>query len=91
MMGAIVTRTVAGVSLPGIVHDGTATASAMALTPEVRRLFAAALHNTFVVGALAATAGLIGTFFLPPMDFETRSPGSANESAETGVEVESFG
>jgi EmrB/QacA subfamily drug resistance transporter len=91
MMGAIVTRTVAGVALPGIVHDGATAASTMALTPEVRRLFATALHNTFVLGALAATAGLIGTFFLPPMDFETRSPGSAKESAETGVEVESFG
>jgi EmrB/QacA subfamily drug resistance transporter len=86
MMGAIVTRGVAGVPLQGMTHDGgAAAASAMALTPEVRQLLAAALHNTFVVGALAATAGLIGTFFLPPMNFSTGSAGPADESAETEV------
>jgi MFS family permease len=91
LMGAIVTRRVAGVSLPGIVYDGTVAASTMALSPEVRQLFAIALHDAFVVGALAATAGLIGTFFLPPMNFDTPAPGPADESAKTGVEVESFG
>jgi hypothetical protein len=87
LMGAIVTRGVAGVPLQSVAHDGAA-ASAMALTPEVRQLLATALHNSFVVGAVAATAGLIGTFFLPPMNFGTGSPGSAEESAEPGVEVE---
>jgi hypothetical protein len=86
MMGAIVTRGVAGVPLQGMTHDGgAAAASAMALTPEVRQLLAAALHNTFVVGALAATAGLVGTFFLPPMNFSTGSAGPADESAEAEV------
>jgi len=85
IMGAIVTRGVAGVPLEGVAREGAAAASAMALSPEVRQLLAAALHNTFVVGTLAATAGLIGTFFLPPMSFDT--PGPTDESAGTEVEL----
>jgi len=94
MMGAIVTRRMAGVQLQGIAREGAAAASAMTLTPEVRQILAAALHSTFVVGALAATAALIATFFLPPMNFGTGSPGPADEAAETEgeeAEVEPFG
>ena len=65
-MGALMARQLTGVALPGGT-DAVATGGAM-LTGTVRLQFAAALHNVFLAGAVAAGASLVATFFLPPVD-----------------------
>ena len=65
-MGALMARQLTGVALPGGT-DAVATGGAM-LTGIVRLQFAAALHNVFLAGAVAAGASLVATFFLPPVD-----------------------
>jgi EmrB/QacA subfamily drug resistance transporter len=66
-MGAIMTRTLTGVALPG----GAAGLSGgtMALTEPIRDQFAMGLHRVFLAGLLVSVAGLIATFFLPPVHF----------------------
>lgn len=73
-MGALMTRTLAGVPLP----EG-GVAAAVALTGPVRLQFAAALHNVFVAGAVTAGCALMVTFFLPPVDFSRGVPKVAGE------------
>jgi MFS family permease len=66
-MGAIMTRTLTGVALPG----GAAGLSGgtMALSEPIRDQFAMGLHRVFLAGLLVSAAGLIATFFLPPVHF----------------------
>jgi hypothetical protein len=65
-MGAILTRGVANLSLPG---GGDAMAAAgSALTGTARLQFAGALHQVFVAGAVLAAISLVATFFLPHVD-----------------------
>jgi len=66
-MGAIMTRTLTGVALPG----GAAglPGGTMALTEPIRDQFAMGLHRVFLAGLLVSAAGLIATFFLPPVHF----------------------
>ena len=67
-MGALMTRQLVGVDLPGGV-GAISAAGGVALTGAARDQFAAALHQVFVAG-LAITAGaLVMTFFLPAVDF----------------------
>jgi EmrB/QacA subfamily drug resistance transporter len=65
-MGAIMARSLAGVSLPGA--DAFAATGAM-LAPPVRAQFAVALHRVFVAGAAVSAAALVATFFLPAVSF----------------------
>ena len=76
-MGAILTRSLAGVALPGGADAFAASASM--LTAPVRAQFAAALNRVFVTGALVSAAGLVATFFLPAVSFSRGVPGAAGE------------
>jgi EmrB/QacA subfamily drug resistance transporter len=76
VMGAIMSRSLGGVALPGRTEGA---ASAIALTPDMRALFAGALHNVFVLGAVVAAVGLLATLFLPPVDFGRGVPAGAGE------------
>jgi Na+/melibiose symporter-like transporter len=77
-MGAILARNLAGVPLPEGV-DGLTASGAMALTPTVRAQFATALHRVFLSGAFVSAAGLIATFFLPPVSFSKTTDAGAGE------------
>jgi predicted MFS family arabinose efflux permease len=76
-MGAIMTRTLTGVALPG----GAAglSAGSMALTEPVRDQFAMGLHRVFLAGLLVSVAGLIATLFLPPVHFSKSVPSGTGE------------
>jgi EmrB/QacA subfamily drug resistance transporter len=67
-MGAILSRSLAGVALP---EDGSlGAATSMSLSPELRLQFAVALHRVFVAGAVVSGAGLVASLFLPHLDFK---------------------
>jgi MFS family permease len=76
-MGAIMTRTLTGVALPG----GAAGLSGgtMALTEPIRDQFAMGLHRVFLAGLLVSVAGLIATLFLPPVHFSKPVPTGTGE------------
>jgi MFS family permease len=76
VMGAILARGVAGLPLPG--GEGSAS-TAMLLTPAMRLQFFGALHRVFVAGALVSLAGLLGTLFLPRVDFGRGVPPNTGE------------
>jgi predicted MFS family arabinose efflux permease len=76
VMGAILARGVSGLPLPA---PDTAASSAMMLAPAVRLQFFAALHRVFVAGALVSLAGLVGTLFLPRVDFGRGVPPNSGE------------
>jgi EmrB/QacA subfamily drug resistance transporter len=69
-MGAVLTRGIAGIVLPGGAE--AMTVSGTLLTGTARLQFASALHQVFLAGGVIAFAGLIATFFLPPVDFSHR-------------------
>jgi MFS family permease len=75
-MGAIMARSLSGVSLPG---GAEAFAASAALTAPVRAQFAAALHRVFVTGAVVSAAGLVASFFLPAVSFARGVQDSAGE------------
>lgn len=77
-MGAILARSLVGVPMPEGA-DGLAASGAMALSGPVRAQFATALHRVFLSGAIVSVAGLIATFFLPPVDFSKRTDRAAGE------------
>ena len=76
-MGALMTRQLTGVSIPGGV-EGLAATGAM-LTGPVRLQFAAALHDVFLAGTALAGGSLLATMFLPPVDFSSGVPAAAGE------------
>jgi hypothetical protein len=51
----------------------------MLLAPAVRLQFFAALHRVFIAGALVSLAGLVGTLFLPRVDFGRGVPPHSGE------------
>jgi len=73
-MGALMTRHLTGVPLPGGAEALAATG--VMLTGAARLQFAAALHQVFVAGAVLAGASFVATLFLPPVDF-SRGVGTA--------------
>jgi EmrB/QacA subfamily drug resistance transporter len=75
-MGAIMSRSIAGVGLPG--EGSLAAATSMSLSPELRMQFAIALHRVFVAGAVVSAAGLVASLFLPHLDFKAM-PAMAGE------------
>ena len=76
-MGALMTRQLTGISLPGGA-DGLA-ATGVLLTGAARLQFAAALHQVFVAGTVLAGASFVATLFLPPVDFSRGVAASAGE------------
>jgi hypothetical protein len=77
-MGAIMTRTLAGIALPGGAAGLTAAGS-MALSAPVRDQFAIGLHRVFLAGLVVSAAGFIATLFLPPVHFSRNVPSGAGE------------
>jgi EmrB/QacA subfamily drug resistance transporter len=81
-MGAIMTRTLTGVALPG---GAGLSAGTMALSEPIRDQFAMGLHRVFLAGLLVSVAGLIATLFLPPVHF---SKSVASDTGEQLLEAE---
>jgi EmrB/QacA subfamily drug resistance transporter len=82
-MGALLSRGLSGVTLPG--GASAMAAGTMAMSGPLRVQFAAALHQVFVAGALVSAAGLVATFFLPHVDF---GHGVTEGSGERMIEAE---
>jgi EmrB/QacA subfamily drug resistance transporter len=76
-MGAILSRSLSGVTLPGGADAFAATGAA--LSPAVRAQFDGALHRVFMAGALVSAAGLLATVFLPAVTFARGVPAAAGE------------
>jgi EmrB/QacA subfamily drug resistance transporter len=77
-MGAIMTRTLTGIALPGGAAGLTA-AGTMALSEPVRDQFAIGLHRVFLAGLIVSAAGFIATLFLPPVHFSRNVPSGTGE------------
>ena len=68
-MGAIMSRSLARVVLPGA--DGSlAEATSMALSADLQAQIALALHRVFLAGAIVSGVALVATFFLPRIDLQ---------------------
>ena len=81
VMGLLMTRALHGVPLPrGPEGAGT---SVLTLTDEMRTLFAGALHQVFLCGALVSAVGLLATLFLPAVDFTRGVRAAAGEEMLT--------
>jgi EmrB/QacA subfamily drug resistance transporter len=76
-MGALMSRALTGVQLPG--GPGGLGTSAVALTGPARVQFAAALHQVFLAGAGTAAVALVVTFFLPAVSFARGVSNAAGE------------
>jgi EmrB/QacA subfamily drug resistance transporter len=77
-MGAILTRGLTGMALPGGAESLMAS-GAMAISGPLRDQFAVALHRVFMAGAVISAGGLLATLFLPAVDLSHGIPGSAGE------------
>jgi hypothetical protein len=82
-MGALLTRALVGVQLPG--GGGGLATSAVALTGPVRLQVAAALQEVFVAGGVTAAVALIVTFFLPDVSL---SPTVSSATGEQMIAAE---
>jgi EmrB/QacA subfamily drug resistance transporter len=76
-MGALMSRQLTGVSIPGGVESLAATGAM--LTGPARLQFATALHHVFIAGTVLAGASVLATLFLPPVDFSSGVPTAAGE------------
>jgi EmrB/QacA subfamily drug resistance transporter len=76
-MGAILARSLTGVTLPGGADAFAATGAL--LSGPLREQFAGALHRVFLAGAFVSAAGLVATFFLPSINFSRGVSGAAGE------------
>ena len=76
-MGAVLTRGLSGISIPGGIESLAATGTM--LTGTMRVQFAAALHQVFVACAVLSGASLVATAFLPAVDFSRGVSAGAGE------------
>lgn len=76
-MGALMTRQLTGVSIPGGVESLAATGAM--LSGPARLQFATALHHVFIAGTVLAGGSFVATLFLPPVDFSSGVPADAGE------------
>jgi len=83
MMGALLSRELAGIDLPGGLH-GMAGATVHFEGPA-RLQFAAALQHVFLAGAIVSGLALIASFTLPHVDF---SGGVTDSAGEVMIEAE---
>jgi hypothetical protein len=81
-MGAILTKGLHGVAIPRVVN-GTSSTQMLAENPGLKTLFATALHDVFIAGAVVSGAGLVATLFLPAVDFTRGVRGAAGEEMLT--------
>ena len=77
VMGAILTRGLSGVDLPGGGHG--LPAGELHLTGVARLQFAHALTRVFVAGGFMSAIGLAASLLLPPVDFGRGVPRGAGE------------
>ncbi len=85
-MGALMSRHLAGTPMPEGVS--VTAVGAAALSGAVREQFAAALHRVFLAGAAVSGAGLIGSLFLPHVDFAHRAHGETPRDASAVDAIE---
>jgi EmrB/QacA subfamily drug resistance transporter len=76
-MGALMTRQLSGVAIPGGI-EALGAGGAM-LTGAARLQFATALHHVFLAGLVLAGASVVAGLFLPPVDFSGGVPAAAGE------------
>ena len=76
-MGAMLSRSLAGLDMPGGVQ--AMPASALHLEGPARLQFAHALSRVFAVGGVMSAVGLVVSFFLPRVDFSRGVPSGAGE------------
>jgi hypothetical protein len=76
LMGAILSRTLQGVALPG---GHGIPAGTLQLEGAARHEFARALSRVFASGAVTSALAFIGTLFLPAVSFAKGVPPSAGE------------
>lgn len=81
-MGALMTRSLAGAQLPGGI-DLMAPSVALKLGSAARQLFAEALHQVFLGGAVTAAAAFVLALFLPAVDFSRTLNTGAGEQMLT--------
>ena len=77
-MGALMTRGLAGIDLPGGV-GAISAAGGVALSGPARLQFSAALHQVFLAGTAITAAALVMAFFLPAVDFHRGVTANAGE------------
>ncbi len=77
-MGALLSRELAGLDLPGGVHS--MAAGVMQVQGAARAQFATALRHVFAFGALVSGVALAATFFLPPVDLSRGVPTGVGET-----------
>ena len=77
-MGALMTRGLVGVDLPGGV-GAISAAGGVALSGAARMQFSAALHQVFLAGTAITAGALVMTFFLPAVDFHRGVTTNAGE------------
>ena len=77
-MGALMSRGLAGVDLPGGV-GAISAAGGVALSGAARLHFSAALHQVFLLGTAITSGALVLTFFLPAVDFHRGVTANAGE------------
>src|SRR5262249_27365774 len=77
-MGALLSRELTGLDLPGGVQS--MAAGAMQIPGAARVQFATALRHVFAFRALISGSGLAATCFLPPVDFSRGVPIGAGEA-----------
>jgi EmrB/QacA subfamily drug resistance transporter len=76
VMGAILSRAIAGTTLPDI--EGLA-ASGITLSAPVRAQFASALHGVFLAGLVVSGLGLLAALLLPRVDMSSPVSTSTGE------------
>jgi EmrB/QacA subfamily drug resistance transporter len=81
IMGAILTRGLAGIPLPGGSYD--LSAGAIQLDSVARAQFANALANVFVAGGLMSALGFAACLLLPPVSFAHRIESVSGEELMT--------
>jgi EmrB/QacA subfamily drug resistance transporter len=76
-MGAILSRSLSGIDLPGGMHGVPAVS--LRLEGAARAHFAHALNRVFAAGGVMAGIGLLASFFLPPVSFARGVAAGAGE------------
>jgi MFS family permease len=77
VMGAVMARSLSGVTLPG--GPEALAAGTFALEGEARHHFAVALERVFATGGLMSGIALLASIVLPPVSFEQKAPVSTGE------------
>jgi EmrB/QacA subfamily drug resistance transporter len=80
VMGAILTRGLAGIPLPGMTS--ALASGAIQLDGAARVQFAQALARVFATGGVMSALGFLACFMLPPVSFDRPGPAGAAEPVQ---------